>query len=465
MSIDPNLGQGKRTRLVSSAASFLVIFLIPLFLFSFNIGDCFKGDEVNSIIHAKSGDLLPDVYKFPFYHYALGWLSTISENEVFLRFFTSTIFSLAALFFFFVFCKKHLDYRLVFLCAVLLAASPEFVLKGSELRMYPIMFLCIIASNYFLLEKNYTFYFVFFALGILSHPLFLVNIIINLIWLLSKKQFVLAFLIVSFAAMVILPWFETFTKVMRHSMRLMETLDKYPFGLGSKIGYGIYALCIGETVLPWNFVVTIPALIGFGSSLIAGCIFLYKKNKEFFFSLVVWLILPILLVSFSPRLNPKFIFFLSCVPFVILIGCGIIQLKYKLAIFVFFPMAYSLVNVYTKNEYHNMAYADEPKQVAQYISSVNDGASSIITSGDSKAIRYYLDKNIKPVDLKRLKEPPRKVIFVRCPMSPPFEQFLGKYNVTAIKNFTYDPHYKDKEKYLSKKFWEYRVQIYNLELK
>jgi len=261
--------------------------------------------------------------------------------------------------------------------------------------------------------------------------------------------------------------------------------------------YGFYTLSLGETVLPWNYFVTIPAAFIFAGLFIYGVIKLNYKEKKISF-ITLYLILPLFFTTLSSSFAPRHITLVLPAYYLILSNgiCEIKNFRLKalsiLAITLF--CGYSIFNYYTNRQFHNMMYTEPLREASQYISVNLESNDAVVMLGSqfksasrtftyyyNKPNRYYLfdmakESGFEPSPLlqrlKELKNKHKRIWYIGLSTTPlpenRIEELSVIFNKWLVKNcqlietkkLMKDRDAELKRRYIKKKFLDYRIVIH-----
>ncbi len=385
--------------------------------------------------------------------------------------------------------KEFFKTKASILAASLVAISPFLLRFDREVRMYPLfVFLSIISIFFFIkaLRQDQSKYWIGYTIVTIlnTYTHYHTFLIVASMWLfffvrfktykyLWKKALVSQVVI----ALCFCFWLPTFIVHLTNMSALGGEPTRFPtiFGFWVKPAYLFFSFSLGQTVLPWNFLIVIPGVIIF------SCLFFYGiksmlKTKETAVFFLIFLLFPILLALLISDAMPRYLVFLSPI-YCLIIAYGISSISHNIfQIFAFFLVTiligFSLVNYYQNREFHILANVDPWREVGKYLSENIKKDDQVINIGGTP-LKYYAGLNVPilgantMVTLKQMKihETGRVWLIVSNPAhkkkGEEAIQWMNKhYNIIAEKKYYKDPDYIRKTKYFKKQFLEYRIKVY-----
>jgi hypothetical protein len=389
----------------------------------------FWGDEVIGIHAAKQESiklLVQNMLKFthqphpPLYNILLHyWISVFGESEVFIRL-LSIVFGVLSIVVIFHLGKLIVNRDFGIVLALISAFSPFLIFFSSMARWYSLSLLLSVLSYYYYLLlvrddrniKNWILYTLSSILLFYTHFLTYSIVVVQNTFLffyhrknidLLKRWIVCQLVVLLFSTFPLIQLLSQFmTLVSGHSelVDLGNSFLAYPVMLI----YALISFSIGETILPWNFWVTIPTFFLFMALILIGTRTLFYRERVVAllwflyigFSFVLGMIaidmadLPIFMIS------SHLIFITPLYYFVIAMGiynAKSIKNRGVLLIGLLLIFAYSTKNLISNQEFHNPNYVIPWKQIVQDISSMVQERDLII-SIDEVAFDYYAQKYI-----------------------------------------------------------------------
>jgi len=151
--------------------------------------------------------------KGPIHYLFLGLIfqkaNATPDNWYYLASLVSTIFTLIFLTLSFIFCKRHFGLNVAIVSTFIISILTITVVYSSRVLQYPVVSTFILAAFLFTekTKRDYILFGFFAGLSHLTHPIGIVAIISYSIFLLLKKEFKGAGLVVSIWFLTLLPWF------------------------------------------------------------------------------------------------------------------------------------------------------------------------------------------------------------------------------------------------------------------
>ena len=249
------------------------------------------------------------------------------------------------------------------------------------------------------------------------------------------------------------------------------------YGILVKPFYLLYTYSIGQTVLPWNYFIVIPAFIVYSIAFVFSlkCLLKEKEPFRFFFLL---LSIPIFIGSFITDLMPRY--FLFIVPaYTLIIARGITcfankYLQITLLSVMTILSVYSLHNYYKQNEFHILAHIDPWREVGSYLRENVKGDDIIFNIGGVPINHYtgfdipVLGENAQRTIKSELeRENSFKRIWLVVSNTKYEEEGLDAtsylkqhYRLQHEKKYLEDKSYQLKQKLFKKEFFQHRIKIY-----
>lgn len=372
--------------------------------------------------------------------------------------------------------------------ALFVACSPFHLLHDREVRMYSLFPLLTIFSIYLFIKalrngkiwywltytvitilNTYTHYHAFIVLAFEW-----VYILINY----SRYKYLLKKFFISQIAIicVFLAWLPA---LLFHIFGEGINLGRFPTTIGVWIKpiYLFFSFSLGQTVLPWNYLIVFPAGIIFTYLTLRFVIKGGSENRDAVLFVLLLVIISICMALFISDLMPRYMIFLAPVYYLV-IGEGISsinrrEVKYFIVIFICMLMGYSSINYYTNKEFHILATVDPWREVGQYLK-VNVKPDDVIINIGGVPVNYYTNFDMpllgtnafEEVNKLIIKKKPEQIWMVVS--NPLFKEEAGKvldlmdkhYKKILEKNYFYDADWQTKSKYFKKDFLEYRIRIY-----
>ncbi len=258
-----------------------------------------------------------------------------------------------------------------------------------------------------------------------------------------------------------------------------QAFDRLPtiFGTISKVTYAFYTFSLGNTILPWNWKVVLPAAFVFVLISAFGLTRLKRKYRSLSF-IMVFLLLPLAPI-FTNRGAPEYCIGASLV-YYILLAISIGRLRTPISIIaiglITFFSSYSLHNLYADKEYHTQSLTDNWRLITKYVEQEVNENTKVVAYHQS-FIWYYNLPNLVVLDVGNLEKSQeelietKKIIFVHTPLSGicssddqkvcEFKEWLDQ-NFSCVQSigFFENKDYEIKRKFLKRPFPRFRVQIF-----
>lgn len=221
-------------------------------------------------------------------------------------------------------------------------------------------------------------------------------------------QYVAALVCVFLAFLPLLPWM--FAQAQRFGPGGGQGgVARCVLDVAAKVAFACYALALGETVLFWNLIVVIPALVIAASLFIYGIIRMIGGRKEGWIVLLLFYLVPFAgIVIFSsvpslgvfsarsPALFPARVVMLAPFFYMVIASglCGlpaarrIAACAALLCVFI-----YSLVNLYSGRGYLNEKYVSPWREIAAFVGT-RAGAADFVASRENAFWFYYYEGDV-----------------------------------------------------------------------
>jgi uncharacterized membrane protein len=372
----------------------------------------------------------------------------------------------------------------------MVAISPLFVMYDREVRMYPLFVflslgssLCLIKAvktnkslNWFgyiicTMLATYTHYYSFLLLG--GQWLY---ILINLRRLDRWIKYFLAQLIFVF---LYLPWLPAFINHLQLNFGIGKFV-RFPVvgGCFTKVAYLFYAFCLGQTIMPWTFWITIPAGIIYGILFVLGLKELVRSKKQLSYVLSL-LCVPIIIASIYSEPMPRYLLFVAPLFFLVL-GKGFeairpVYIKRFIVGAILAITSYGLFNYYAGREFHIMMHVDPWREVGSYLKQKVQPGDKLFNVGGIP-LNYYTSFNLPVIgkhamDVENiihkdlLGNKPRRLWLVIS--DPDYTEIVReakkeidqKYKLDYEKKYCRNENYALKKTLFKKSFNEYRIRV------
>lgn len=374
------------------------------------------GDEAHSIylssqpIIAIVDNAVKDSHMPAYFMLLSAWTNIFGVFEYDLRLLSIIIGILAVIVLFF-FIKDLFDEKAALIAASLMGFSPLAIMHSQEIRVYGLVLLMSILSSWFLwrLLNNkinimtlLSYVFFTFALG-MAHiyaSLLIIAQAIYLIYCYFSQKDLRPFFVVFVAQMVaialILPFYiRLFILNYAASMSNNADLAFSVFPIYLKPFLFFFVLTLGETVAPWNLGIVIPAIVLFTYILFSPV--KYYKEKAMVYMLVLCLV-PICIASCLKPTMPKYLiislpYYLGIMGYLIYIKKNAL-IRYLLLIICLGLFSLSIINYYSRVEYHNSNQIEPWKEIAKQIKANYKAGDRVVASNkyiSYRILNYYLN--------------------------------------------------------------------------
>ena len=500
-------GSSKADRKVYTVLALLTITVLGAFLRLWDLGaKSFWSDELISLC---SADAIQNARTFltpscgnahpPLYFLLVKIWASFGQGEVYLRLLPVT-FGVAAIPAVFLLTNELLGRKVAILTAFLVAVSPFHLLYDRELRMYSLLTFLTLLSLYFFvraLRSGRSFYWFMYtllsALNVFVHYHAFLVLLFEWAYFFIRypiyrhlrakaiaSQFVVGF--------VFIFWLPGLLFQIQHpELFTLDHPDKFPIVIAGwlvKPLYLLFALSLGQTILPWNVVAIVGAFV-FGAVAVLGARRLRGENDVFMFVLL-YLSLPFIAGSLIFSSMPKYYLFLAPVYYLV-IAKGLISIPKLRAQAVvlsvlLFPVVVSLTNYFSNREFHILAQVDPWRGVGKYIRENVRTGDCLVAIGSGITLSYYTNNFrgfARPIYGDYFKDSVRCLeagagrrlwlVGADSGLQKVMEQaqswFDGRYVRMGERKFFHDPDRLMKSKVFKKNFLDYRIKVYLYEKK
>jgi len=427
----------------------------------------------------------------PFYilHF---WSKIFGLSEFWMRM-PSVIFGVLTCYLIYKITVELTDKRTALIAAAIAALSPFLILYDQTARWYSLFMLAGTASVYFFMRYMKTnriypllLYFIstLALLHIESIALFIIFFEVLAAVFYFKKW--TSKLTAAFSALSLLciPWAMALVPSFHRVTPGNFAERGVAGGVLYKAGYLFYSFTVGQTISPFNLLISLPAAGLFFILALFGLIKVWQKNRPT--AIFLLLFMAATMAQVFTQVNLPHYMMHAAVPLIIMISIGINELRpvaFKgiavAAILIIY--GYSLFNLYTGQQYNRMEFMDDWRGVALYVRDISDKEDLIIHSNDSfayynkdrkNAVLYSNDpQGTKDAVIEYFKaRPSGKVVLVYSPLSGLFvlDQNTGQslkewleQNYSSVKkmSFSKDPDYISKRAHVKRSFPEFRISV------
>ena len=458
-------------------------------------------DELISLCHAESindvttlftptcGNAHPPLY----FLLVKGW-SAFGDGEFHFRL-LSAIFGTAVIPGVF-FLGRELVGRAPALVSTFIAAvSPFYLLYDREVRMYSLLTCLSIWSLYFFIKalKNgrsidWVLYTVLSVMNVYVHYHAFLVLLLEWIFFFSsypeyrtqKLRALLSQVVIIGAFLFWLP--NLLYQIQNPAKFALDAPDKFPIFFLVWIMKPLYVLSsfsLGQTILPWNPVAILGAIL-FSVLGVLGVRRLLDKPETLRF-LSLSLVVPFVAASFISDTMPRYFVFLAPLYFFIIAEGFFFWARRWVQACLFlvflFPMLVSANNYYNNREFHILAHVDPWREVSVFIRKHAQPEDCLVTIGAARPIGYYLkdfEGFSKPIYGTNYEESGqcmdkgsgRRLWVVTGDSALKKEAEAAQrwldtqFVLLADRRFFLDSDYQMKTKLFKKDFLEYRISVF-----
>jgi uncharacterized membrane protein len=383
------------------------------------------GDESHSIYSAmefskhnivtSSLNILNDAHLPAYFVLLSTWIGLFGVGEYALRL-LSVILGIASVIAFYFQTKEMFDEYIARISAFLLALSPLAVMHSQEIRMYGLLLLFTIFSSVYFWRilsgkrapSNIILYVLFTVLLLLTHIyavlLLFAQVLISLKYVWKERNIKSAIQLIGpqlFAGLLVSPLYITLaTARMGEITSNTAEMAFAVFPSFIKPFLYVFVLTLGETVAPWNFLITIPAALLFGYLLFVAVLRIKDERVQFLFTVSF---IPVIIAAIFLRPTmPKYL--IISLPFYLMIISyslsliGNIKLRILLLACIAMTQLFALDNYFTLKEYHNSNQMEPWRQVASIIEEKHQAGDVVVASDHyivGNILNYYLNLSDK----------------------------------------------------------------------
>ena len=480
----------------------LFVVTIGSLLRFYNIGDASLWED--EILSLNAADRITSIKSFfsadpenahpPLYFLILKIWKNFGDSETYLRI-LSSIFGVISIYISYLLAKKVFSKNTAYISSILISISPFLIRFDREVRMYSLFVLLTMLTIYFFLKsidskrKKDWFLFSFFGiLNLYTHYHSIIVLFCCLIFFIilnkyDKYKFLIAsYLLIAFFYSFWLPSF--IDHFFAYSAIGGDEPTRFPsvYGFWIKPAYLIYAYTFGQSILPWQWVITLPSIVLVSSILIFSLKKIYEQKKHIYF-LVSFFLLPIILGIFLSDLMPRYMIFIY--PFYIFLFSNGLHyftgLFKKLTLIIILLISLiSINNFYNEKNLHILAGITPWEKITYDIKNRSFGNDIILNVGNSPSLDYYISNDIivygnnllNIVNKENILSKSNYWVVIANPAFKSISNDLinifrnnNQYSLVFEKKYKRDNNYKIKRKFFNKDFSEYRAEIYYFNFK
>lgn len=391
----------KRIKSHNSFLALAGLFLLSLFLRSLFLGaKCFWADEMwllalaeHDLLYIRDYIAVTEINPPLFYWMMKGWIHLVGTNESAVRVIPMIFGSLTPILFYW-FLSSFTTRKRAFCASLLLAISPFHILFSQLAKVYTVMGFVLILSFYLFAKtfKDPKNLFLWILLALINSALLYLH---NFGWIIiviegitflffHRKAWVQWILSNAITIAIFIPWLPYFWG------QYLQAVTINKGGLNSqlfRVGYTFFTFVLGESINPFTYIISIPAILLFLILFSLG-LFTIVKERSFPTALILTgIAVPLGINCITPFSWPQnFIPFLPL--FLYTIAAGVNSLKKRarkiaIILIIFFTSA-SLYFWYQGNtsQLHDIAKNLPYRQIATTIQT--DPSADIIITTDPK---------------------------------------------------------------------------------
>lgn len=460
---------------------------------------------IDELITVCSADSIHDVATFftpvcgnmhpPLDFLLVKWWSVGGRDEVWLRMLPA-LFGIAAIPVVYLLGREVAGQAAGLIAAALTACSPFLVPYDRELRMYSLLMLLSTASTLFFVRAlrrgrhpDWAAFAVFSSLNLYVHyhaTLVLTGqAILGLFWfgrLRSWRPAVLSFLAIGIVGSFWLPSFVY--QLQNPAAFALDSGDKFPLVSGAglaRLGYIPYAFALGQTLLPWR-PIAIAGVTAIAVAVIAG-LWSARHNRDVLGVVAASCVVPILIGFAGSSSMPRYYVFGAPVFFIVValgwLALRPMWLRVALSAIVLTSMGQSLVNYYTRQDFHIMASIDPWREVGAYLLEHARQGDCVMPIGSYAPLNYYtnglapfatpLASDFQGAAACLDAEPTRRLWVVTADsttvaqVAEVLRLLDARFVQAEVQRFLHDPSHREKARWFRKDFLEYRISVYRYE--
>lgn len=470
----------------------------------------YRGTEVGTIVVASKPipQLITTDIRCPFFRLILHWWMKLLPNREFTIRALSAILGALSIIPLYFLASRLIDKKVALISVYLASFSPLHILLSRTAEEFTLTILLVGLSLFLFIYwceegKGFFWYIIVTILMLYSGPL-LFPILVGewiyfwLRWQTTKHKLKKW----SIAQLIILASYSYWIVIFFQELPgEWQAFDRLPVtsGIVVKAIYIFYTFSLGETVLPWNWKIVLPACYIFAGTAAFGLTRIKRKYRSLSF-ILVFLLLPLAPI-FTNRGAPEYCI-AGSIAYYILLGIGIAGMK----LLAFLPIlgsisffnVYSLVNLYRDKEYHIQSFTDNWRLIAKYVQRECADSEAVVVAYHGSFIWYYTQvgttpskehcdklmmgagENLIALDIKNPNRTKAKltsvdkILFVHTPGSGifssddkgiyEFKEWLDKnFLCTHTSGFFENEDYETKRKLLKRNFPHFRVEVFTYE--
>jgi len=391
----------------------------------------------------------------------------------------------------------HEDRRWALACAALTAFHPLILLNGSAVRWYPLLNLWALLAIFFFLKvqrggarNSVGGYAVAVVAGLYTDSSMVIVPACLTIYLLSNwrklprgtwRRWLLIHVVILLA---FAPWIPTVLHHITFNLPRVQAiaLTKSAFALG----YMIYGLSIGQNIMPWRYVVTVPYGLVLFYLLLCGLRASWRPTLRNFLFPTVFLCSALAMILYLRLPQPRY--FLYLVPiFSLLILMGIAHhansgLRTGFVLVVVAVYAVSLWNLYHGRDFHKGEMNDPWGEIISYLGEEVGETGLVLTY--NRVLAYYAARSPQlegrviylvhthptaAVDLARAKGTEHiyyvqtaygALMYFAAIHTSTLSLLKDHLHLSDVRSFSEDPFWQHKKRFFpSIHFPQYRVRV------
>lgn len=440
-----------------------------------------------------SGIFTIDAPHGPLHFYAIHFLTKITGFSEFWLRLPSALFGVAACFAVYLIALELFDNKTSRIALVLAVLSPFLVLYDRTGRWYSLYAMTSAFSVYYFIkmmrkdDAGSAVMFFLWTLALLyteTISVFIVAFELAASVLYFKKISVKYAVLLLLLSLLYIPWICVFAGSLSRVMPGNFIERGVAGGVIGRLAYLLFSFSAGQTVSPFNFAVSVPAVAAFACLVTIACYRgLVERSREVFFVALYMLFSSAQVLT---QVNLPHYMMDSAAPFYILAAVGLNGIKRRQVMILAMTViacvySYSLFNLYSGNQFNRMELVDDWRGVASFVKGSSSPGDLVISSNNSFA--YYLKDRPNTasysgdrqelygrIDRFLSDRPNGRILLVSTPLSGMFtaeaeaalsvEEYLSsRYRRIGQKMFSADPDHLLKRKFVKRTFPAYRISV------